>query len=79
MILKTADFKIKKTPAGYFSVYRVFDEKSVCLRSHLTDIKQATSYISWLINYINEHYPDVSETLNLTPNPSCINKSKEVI
>jgi len=66
MILKTSDFKIKETPAGYYSVYRVFDEKSICLRSHLRELTQATGYIDWLIGYINEHYPDVPEVL--TPN-----------
>jgi len=63
MILKTADFQIKKTPAGYYSVYRVFNEKSVCLCSHLRELMHATGYIDWLIGYINEHYPDIQETL----------------
>jgi len=46
----TKDFKIKQTPYGY-SVYYVHDEKSRCLRSHLRELKQATGYIDFLINF----------------------------
>ena len=47
------DFKIKQTATGY-SVYYTHDEKSRCLRSHLRELKQATSYIEWLLNFIKE-------------------------
>jgi len=47
------DFKIKQTATGY-SVYCTHDEKSRCLRSHLRELKQATSYIDWLLNFTKE-------------------------
>ncbi len=47
------DFKIKQTTCGY-SVYYIHDEKTRCLRSHLRELKQATSYIDWLINFTKE-------------------------
>jgi len=50
----TKDFKIKQTPCGYCSVYYTHGEKSRCLKSHLHTLKQATNYIDWLINFINE-------------------------
>ncbi len=45
-----SDFKIKQTATGY-SVYYTHDEKSRCLRSHLRELKQAESYITWLIKF----------------------------
>ena len=47
------DFKIKQTTMGY-SVYYTHDEKSRCLISRLREVKQATSYIEWLLNFIKE-------------------------
>jgi hypothetical protein len=57
-MLKAKDFFIRQTSAKYYSVYRIVGEKSFCLRSHIMDIKKATNYIEWLIDYINTHYPD---------------------
>lgn len=48
-MLKTNDFKIKQTPKGYYSVYRVYDERSQCLRSHIKDTREAANYIERLL------------------------------
>ena len=53
MVLNTKNFKIKQTPSGSYSVYRVFEEKSLCMRSHIPTIERAVSYIEWLITYNN--------------------------
>jgi len=47
------DFKIKQTPCGY-SVYFIHNEKSKCLRSNIRTLKQATSYVDWLLNFTKE-------------------------
>ena len=59
MVLNTKNFKIKRTSAGYYSVYRIFEEKSLCMRSHIPTIEKATSYIEWLITY--NHHPDFGQ------------------